>query len=291
MDLEAIRALLAVAEQRSLGAAARELGITQQAVSLRIRALERDLGCDLVVRGARGSSLTPTGEVVAGWGRPAVQAADRFDVAAAAFRAGRIHRLSIIASLTIAEHLLPLWLPRAFPEGRTGVSLVAANSAAVIEAVRAGDHDLGFIETPDIPADLSSVAVATDELWVVVAPGHPWAAQPAISCEVVSKTPLAIREAGSGTRRALEQALASVGLAMTPPIGVFATSSAIRAAAASGFAPGVLSALAVREDVAAGRLHRVKLDKARVIRPFTAIWRGREPSPAARRLLESIAAG
>ena len=68
-DLAALEMLLAVARTGSLNSAAREAGVTQQAVSARIRAIEAQTGVALVHRTPRGSSLTADGAVIAEWGR------------------------------------------------------------------------------------------------------------------------------------------------------------------------------------------------------------------------------
>jgi len=64
-DLPALEVLLAVARTGSFNSAARQVGVTQQAVSARIRAAEAQAGVALVARTSRGSTLTPEGVVVA----------------------------------------------------------------------------------------------------------------------------------------------------------------------------------------------------------------------------------
>ena len=105
-DLAALEVLLAVAQTGSLNSAARQAGVSQQAVSARIAAMEAQTGVALVHRTPRGSSLTAEGTVIAEW------AARLLDAAAgiAALRAGRRSRLRVSASSTIAEQLLPAWL-------------------------------------------------------------------------------------------------------------------------------------------------------------------------------------
>ena len=66
-DLAALEVLLSVARTGSLGRAAQEAGVSQQAVSARIRAMEAQTGVTLVQRTARGSSLTAEGAVIAQW--------------------------------------------------------------------------------------------------------------------------------------------------------------------------------------------------------------------------------
>jgi DNA-binding transcriptional LysR family regulator len=66
-DLTSLETLLAVARTGSLSAASQQLGVTQQAVSARIRSVESRAGVALIARTSRGSALTPEGVVVAGW--------------------------------------------------------------------------------------------------------------------------------------------------------------------------------------------------------------------------------
>ncbi|NEC74010.1 LysR family transcriptional regulator, partial [Streptomyces rochei] len=208
-DLGALELLLAVARLGSLGGAARELGITQPAASSRVRSMERQLGVALVDRSPRGSRLTDAGALVTDWARRIVEAAEAFDAGAQALRDRRDSRLTVAASMTIAEYLLPGWLVALrsqLPD--TAVSLLAGNSTAVAERLLAGEADLGFVEGVSVPAGLDSAVIAHDRLIVVAAPGHPWARRrrPLRAAELAA-TPLILREKGSGTRQVLDAAL------------------------------------------------------------------------------------
>ncbi|MGO3235361.1 MAG: LysR family transcriptional regulator, partial [Canibacter sp.] len=85
-DLAALDALVLIANTGSISAASARLGISQQAVSLRLRNLETTIGSRLVVRTATGSHLTATGELVAGWAGPLLEASKTFSDAVAALR-------------------------------------------------------------------------------------------------------------------------------------------------------------------------------------------------------------
>ena len=177
-DLAALRALTMIAEHGSISAASHHLGLSQQALSLRVRALESHLHVRLLARSPRGSHLTPSGELVVGWARAVLSAAEDFTQALTSLHNSRDNTLSIMASLTIAEHLLPEWIARwrgQLGDDGTVAKLTAANSTTVIAAVNEGTVDLGFIETPTIPADLGSVTVGHDTIEVVTSTSHPWA--------------------------------------------------------------------------------------------------------------------
>ncbi|MGW7404479.1 LysR family transcriptional regulator [Streptomyces sp. NPDC054833] len=283
-DLGALELLLAVARLGSLGAAAREVGITQPAASSRIRSMERQLGVALVDRSPRGSRLTDAGALVTDWARRVVEAAEAFDVGAQALRDRRDSRLRVAASMTIAEYLLPGWL-LALRADRpdTAVSLLAGNSAAVAERLLADEADVGFVEGLTVPPGLDSAVIAHDRLIVVTAPGHPWARrrQPLPATELAA-TPLILRERGSGTRQVLDAALG--GLAR--PLIELSSTTAVKASAVSGAGPAVLSELAVREELAMRRLVSIPVDGILLARDLRAVWpTGHRPTGPARELL------
>jgi DNA-binding transcriptional LysR family regulator len=109
-ELSAFEVLLAVARTGSLGAAGREVGLTQQAVSARIGSIEAQTGVRLVVRTTRGSQLTSAGVVVAEWADRLLDVAQHVDAGLASLRTESRKRVKVVASLTIAEHLVPRWL-------------------------------------------------------------------------------------------------------------------------------------------------------------------------------------
>ncbi|WP_328973206.1 LysR family transcriptional regulator [Streptomyces sp. NBC_00239] len=272
-DLGALELLLAVARLGSLGAAARQLGITQPAASSRIRTMEVRLGVALVDRSPRGSTLTAEGALVTDWARAVVDAAEAFDAAAQALRGRRDSRLRVAASMTIAEYLLPGWLValRAERPG-TAVSLYAENSAAVAERVLAHEADLGFVEGPAVPDGLDSAVIARDRLVVAVAPGHPWARRRGeLPPAELAATPLILRERGSGTRQVLDAALAAHG-GLAAPLMELASTTAVKAAALRGVGPCVLSELALVAELAARQLVAVPVAGASLDRALRAVW-------------------
>ena len=282
-DLTGFDLLLTVARLGSLGRAAAEHGISQPAASARMRQLEGQLGLALIERSPRGSRLTPAGALVADWAQAAIDAAVALDAGVTALRRERDSRLRIAASMTVAEYLLPAWLTalRAVDPG-AAVALMAVNSAEVAGAVLADAADIGFVEGPDLPGGLRAERVGADVLTVIVAPAHPWALRArrgGITARELADTPLVAREAGSGTRRYLEEALAAqVGLARVPPLAELSSTTAIKAAVAAGAGPAVLSSLAVAADLAAGTLCAVPVSGLDLHRTLRAVW------PAGRRL-------
>jgi molybdate transport repressor ModE-like protein len=272
-DLGAFDLLISVAETGSIGQAARRHGISQPAVSARMRALEATLGVTLLERSPRGARLTPAGSLVVDWARPAIDAAHALDAGLAALRAQKESRLSVAASLTVAEYLLPGWLA-AFraQHPATSVRLTSHHSTDTAADVLGGAADVGFVEGPDTPAGLDSLTVAHDRLVLVVGTGHPWARRRMVDPIRLASIPLVSRERGSGTRTYLEQQLAAAGHALTAPILELSSTTVIKNAVISGIGPAVLSSLAVTTELAAGTLIAVPIRQLDLRRALRAIW-------------------
>ena len=289
-DLASLEILLAVARTGSLSAAAREAGLTQQAVSARMAAMEAQTGVRLATRTTRGAELTAAGVVVVQWADRLLQVAHEVDAGLASLRDDNRSRIKVSASLTIAEQLLPSWLVSlqadAVRRGETPVQVVltATNSDHVLDQVRAGTADLGFVEGPGTPRGLRSRVVAHDELVLVVPPGHRWTRRPTeVSAAELAETPLVTRELGSGTREFLTAALRrTLGPATRPadPALELSTAASVRAAVLAGAAPAVVSRLAVADDLRSGRLHRIVVPGLDLRRDLRAVWLGPPVPPA-----------
>lgn len=286
-DLDALRLLVAVGRTGSIGAAARAVGTTQQSASERLRSVEAVVGLPLVRRGQRGSELTDAGVVVAGWGRRLLDLADEIDLAIDGLRGDRDRDLTVWASMTVAESLLPRWLvalrQRQVAEGLTptAVHFVAANSTQVAAAVREGRAGLGFVEGAGAPSGLRGSVVARDELVLVVAPGLPLSRRRTpLGPAEVADLPMTSRETGSGTRAVLDRALRRHRLRAAAPAVELTTATAVREAVAAGGPPAFLGARTVARDLAEGRLHEVAVRDLDLRRAFRAVWTGPAQPPA-----------
>ncbi|WP_298462115.1 LysR family transcriptional regulator [uncultured Cellulomonas sp.] len=301
-DLDSLQLLVRVAELGSLSRAGRAHGISQPAASARVLGLERRVGTALVQRSARGSTLTPAGALVVGWARDVLAAAAGLGAGIASLNADRASRLRVAASMTVAEHLLPGWLVRlAAASPGTAVSLQAMNSTEVAAAVLTGDADIGFVEGPDVPAEMETRSIGSDRLVVVVSRGHPWTRRRhGIDAAELAGTRLVAREATSGTRAVAEAALranlraersdgAPGEVVLARPVLELSTTTAVRTAVMEGAGPAVLSHLAVEQDVATGRLVVVQVEGVDLRRTLRAVWpSGQRPRGPAQDLLAIV---
>lgn len=289
--LAAIELLVAVADHGSLAAGARAVGMAQPNASRSIVRLERHLKLSLIQRSTAGSTLTPAGLLVVQWSRVLLFAAHDLADGAATLAADGTGSMTVSASQTVAEHLLPRWLSElrwTNPDVR--VTVRVHNTHDVLDDVLRGRCTVGFTEGPDAPGGVHSLVVARDELVLVVAPGHPWAdrVEP-VGAGELRATPLVTREPGSGTRVALDVALGTPVQSALELGG----NAAVRVSVMSGTAPAVLSRLAVADALSAGTLAEVALSGLDLRRPLRAVWTGprRLTGPAAELVALARASG
>ncbi|MFF0312225.1 LysR family transcriptional regulator [Streptosporangium sp. NPDC004379] len=176
MDLDTVRTFVAAADAGQFQEAAAELAVTQQAVSKRIAALERDLGVRLFTRTPRGAELTIDGQAFLPHARELLRAAER---AVASVRAGsRPLRVDVITSRS-AQSGLMRGFHRAHPEIELDVVMLFDIERAVA-AIRSGAIDASFraVAAPGrpLPEGVESVRVIDEPLQLLVGPGHALAA-------------------------------------------------------------------------------------------------------------------
>lgn len=289
-DLESLQLLVLVGEQGSLTRAASVAGVSQPMASKRMSALERRLGVPLLERSRRGSSLTEAGTLVVGWAQRVLDELQVLVDGVDALRRESAAQLAVAASLTVAEHLLPVWvgdLRRRTPQLHVGLQVT--NSSRVAELVRQGGVDLGFVESPGRLGGLRSRIVARDRLVLVVSSGHRWVRRRrAIEAAELAATPLVSREAGSGTRETVDRAIeAAAGTPPVAPLLELGSSTAVRSAVSAGAGPALLSELVVAPELAAGTLVEVAVRDLDLTRELRAVWRsGARPSGPAAELLQ-----
>lgn len=272
-ELAALDLFVSVVRLGSLSKAAKSHRIAQPSASTRIRSLERQLGLTLLERSPSGSTPTAAGSLVAGWAEGVLRSATELNAGVSALKARRSGRLRVAASFTIAEYLLPPWLEQ-FLRNRPddSIKLEVANSAAVLQRLRSQDADVGFVESSLDTPEMHEQVVAFDRLLAVVGRAHPWANLDSVPLEALLTTSLVVRERGSGTREALERALADLGHPPPPAALELGSTSAVRAAVMAGGAPTVISHRAVAADLDAGSLVEVPIAGLEIERRLRAVW-------------------
>lgn len=272
-ELATLDVLATVAHAGSMNAAARELGMSQQAVSARVHAAERETGMAVFRRSATGVEPTTEGVVILEWAAAILDQAQRFSAGVDSLVGQRSATLTVAASMTIAEYLMPEWvvaLRDAHPEVK--VRVWPMNSTEVRARVVAGECAVGFVEDGGVQGGVTARVVDHDQLLLVVPSDHAWARSGHVTPAIVARTALVQRESGSGTRVVFTDAMTAAGHPPAEPMLELNSVSAVRAAMLSAGSPAVLSSLSVRDDLRRGTLVAVAIDGVTMPRQLRAIW-------------------
>lgn len=274
MTLEQLRIFVAVARREHVSRAAEDLRLTQSAVSGALQALETRHQVRLFDRVGRGVRLNAAGRAFLAEAEAVLSRARAAEIALQDISALRRGRLSLWATPMIAND----WLPRrlvAFNAAHPGIELVleVADTDSVVQAVLDGGAELGFAGAAPDRSDLTATAVGRDQLVLAASPGQAWTAREALTARDLESVPWIMREAGSGTRETLDQALRALGvdlgalnIALTLP-----SNEAVLAAIEAGGGVGALSESLALPAMAAGRVIRAPLTLA--ARPYFLLRR------------------
>jgi DNA-binding transcriptional LysR family regulator len=262
MTLEQLRIFAAVAEREHVTRAARDLNLTQSAVSAAVSAIEARYATKLFDRIGRRIELTKAGRLFLTEARAVLARAADAETMLGDLAGLKRGSLALAASQTVANYWMPPLMHRyraVYPG--IALSLTIGNTETVAAMVRDGAVDLGFVEGAiDDPA-LAASPVAEDELVVVtsaaLAPARRQPLQPAD----LRAMRWVFRERGSATRSIFEAALSGLGVAASTLDIVLELPSneAVRSAVEDGAGASALSRLAVHDALASGVLVALNL--------------------------------
>ena len=286
MERHQLEAFEAVARLRSFTRAAEALHVTQPAVTRQVAALESELRPRLCDRLGRSVRMTPSGEALHRYAEPILRLMREAGEAVADIEAGTGGRLTVGASSTLATYVLPPLLRRfreAQPAGaRVEIAVHTGVSARVTEMARAGEVDVGLVTgvgegaSGGSPADasLTELVLADYETCVVVPPDHPLAARDAAVCpEEMADLPLILMESGTNLRAYVDRLLGAAGVEEQVALELDNV-EAIKRMIAAGLGVSLLPRVAVRDEVASGRLaERALANVPRAHRRILLVWR------------------
>ncbi len=261
-----------VVEKNSFSLAAQELHMTQSSVSQHIQALEIYFGAKLFDRLHRRICLTEAGRAL----YPYAVSLERLYQEAGDTMSGQLDlvagSLSIAASMTIGEYLLPKLLVefnQLYP--KVSITMEIENTERVIGKTVEGSADVGFVEGLYKPvSDLEGECFRGDDLVVIKAAGRCHCREKQITIAALLNEPWVLRETDSGTRRVFENFLvrhdfspAALNVNMS-----FNSTEAIKSAVMAGSGLGIMSRLAVSDEIKRGEICVMPLCEGTIDRNF-----------------------
>ena len=281
----------AVASHRSFSRAAESLSITQPAVSIQVQELEKFLGTALFHRRTRGLRITEVGETVYAYAQQIFSLSGKLLETLEEIHNLQTGRLSLGASTTPGEYLLPMAVGR-FRQLYPGISveLYIANTSAITQRILNQELDLGMVGThPTVgQGELGIIDYVEDEIVLVAAPTHPLAREKTVTAQQVVEAGLILRESGSATRTTAEEYFAELGLFPSAALSL-GSNQALKQAAMAGGGVAVISRLGVTAEMRAGMLVTLPVVDWECRRPLTLIYpKDRQLSPSKQAFLEYL---
>jgi DNA-binding transcriptional LysR family regulator len=291
VDLNAVRTFVAVADSGQFQEAAARLSITQQAVSKRVAALERDLGVRLFDRTPRGARLTIDGQAFLPHARDLLRAEER---AAASVRPGR----RALRVDVIGRRLAPAGLLRDFHRAYPGTELDVVtlfDAEAAVAAVRSGTIDASFraVTHPAhlLPDGIETARVLDEPVQLVTGPAHALAAARAVTPAQLAGHRIWMPGIVPGTEWAAYYAdlAAAFGLTIEATGPDFGTAPLLDTIADSAelatfVGEGTRLVWPVGDD-----LRRIALHDPTPVYPHSLIWRADNPHPTLTTLRDHLA--
>jgi DNA-binding transcriptional LysR family regulator len=289
MDTRQLQAFCAVVEKKSFSQAAEQLGVTQPAVSLQVRALEERLGQTLLDRSGRRVEPTEAGRRLYRSAQRMLALEEQLMEEVAADDGRLAGTLSIGASTGPGAHLVPLLLcefQREHPDLHVALSIW--DTQMVIDRVADRQLEVGVVGALRRHRSLEFEPLVRDQIVLAVPPGHP-AADGTISVEDLKQETLIVMQEGAGVRQVVEEELRRAGLRLrgVEPKLELGLQESIKSAVAGGYGVSFISKTAIEGELAAGRLAAAQVEGIEPARQIYLVRaRGRSMTRAAEAFVE-----
>jgi LysR family transcriptional regulator, low CO2-responsive transcriptional regulator len=253
MTLRQMRVFAAVARNLSFTRAARELHLTQPAVSQQVKLLEGEIGLPLFEQIGRKVHLAPAGAELLRYTEQAMELLRQAGESLSAMRGLKRGVLKLGAVSTakyFAPSLLSAFKP-AYPE--VSIKFAVGNREEIIRQLAANEIDLVIMGRP--PRELETVAepFAKHPLVLIASPAHPLAAKRRIRLSQLATESFLIREEGSGTRASMERVFGERGVPIRVSMEV-SSNETIKQAVMADMGISFISSHTVGLELAAGKL-------------------------------------
>ena len=271
ISLRQIRVFTAVAQQKSFTRAARELHLTQPAVSQQLKLLEAEVGLPLFEHLNRGIHLTDAGEELL---RYAQQINEVIRTASESFAAMRGLKRGVLklGAVSTAKYFTPSLLSvfrTEFPQ--VIIKFTVGNREEIIRQIANNDIDLVIMGRPPKELVTTAEAFAKHPLVIIAAPDHPLAnAKRKIPLKQLSSENFVIREQGSGTRASMEHVFKEREVNYSASMEV-SSNETIKQAVMAGMGISFISKHTVSLELAAGKLVTLNVSGLPLLRDWYVI--------------------
>ncbi len=279
LDSRQLRAFTILARTGSFTETARELHLSQSAVSHSMKALEGEAGCRLLDKMGKKAVLTQAGEQL-------LERATRIlaEMSEARAELGRLgkwgqSRLRLGASTTACQHVLPGVL-REFKDSfpNCTISIEPGDTPEMIEALRNHKIDLAVNLEPRRGEPLDFRPLFTDELQFIVSPQHPWARAGKVERDEIARQNYIVYKRRSYTSEMIEAHFRADDIVLFSQLDL-GNMEAIKELVKLGIGISILAPWTAKNEIKAGTLVALPLGKRKLKRRWGILhWEGRRMS-------------
>lgn len=281
LTLRQLKVFESVARQLNYTRAARELHLTQPAVSMQIKQLEESLGVALFEQLGKRIHLTEAGQEVLTYARTINQQLDELEGVLDRMKGLSGGRLRISVATT-ANYFIPTLLgtfARRYPD--VTVTLDVTNREILLRQISENSVDLAIMGQPPAGLDVEAQAFMENPLVIVAPPDHPLAIQKKIPLARLQDEVFLVREPGSGTRIAMERFFNERNMHLKTGMEV-GSNEAIKQSVQAGMGLGLLSRATIEQELALKRLAVLDVAEFPIMRHWFVVHRkGKRLSAAA----------
>ena len=279
LDIRQLRAFVTLARTGSFTLTARELHLSQSAVSHSMKALEGDVGCRLLDKLGKKAVLTQAGEQLLVRATTIIA-----EMAAARAELGRLgkwgqSRLRLGASTTACQHILPGVL-REFKDSfpNCTISIEPGDTPEMIEALHAHKIDLAVNLEPKRGEPLDFRALFTDELHFILSAQHPWARAGRVNREEIARQDYILYKRKSYTSAMIEAYFREDDIVLFSQLDM-GNMEAIKELVKAGLGVSILAPWTAKAEIENGSLVALPLGKRKLRRRWGVLhWQGRRMS-------------
>jgi DNA-binding transcriptional LysR family regulator len=271
MNLNQLKLFYLAARLKSLSHAARELNITQPAVTKGIQRLQEYYDVPLFLMTGKNMELTLAGENLFIIATKIFELEKLADDCMTDCQKANLKHIKISASESFGAYYLPEFINlfnSKTPE--TQISLEIVSNQQVVENTRSLKNDIGFTSFPVKDRKLKSIEIIKDEIVIILNPTHPLAKKKQLKATDLEGHMIIMHEHGSYFQKMIHDLLHASDVSVTMPI-TFSNNEAIKKAVEGGTGIAPISKKVAAREIESGKLIALSLTSIPVYRPFYMI--------------------
>ncbi len=281
LNLHELNVFVEAAQVENFSVAARRLYLSQPAVSLHVRNLEQQFGVELFQRNGRNITLSEAGKVLLPLAQQVLYNAKRLEETMMGLRGRVIGRLSIACSTTVGKYVLPRLVAgfrSCYPDVAVEINVMSRRAA--LDWLLEGRAEIAVVSTHLSHHDLEFAPFLTDQVILIVPPGHSWAGGQTVTPQDLRTVPFILREVTAGTYEVLAEGLAAHGMSIgeLQVVLTLANAEAIEMSVEAGIGVAFVSRLAAARGLALGKVIEVPVAGMQLSREIYMVRHRRRPS-------------